>query len=332
MKSLIALALLATALPAVAATLIVGNKNEDSVSFIDLDSGEEVAKAKTGPNPHEVAVSPDGRRAFVVNYGGTTLDLFDTQTRKLIGTCELAPNAGPHGIVWTDANAILVTTERTQTLTLLTPDCGRAEAISTGQEGSHMLAVHLPTGRAYVSNLSDQSVTAIDLVAGKKIADFDAAEEPEGIAVTPDGTELWVANRKSNSVYVLDPASGDRVASIDVGQMPIRLAISPDGKWAVTSDLLDGSISVIDIAARRKVRDIRVSGEADAQQVTLIWSPDGTKLYAAETARSQVAEIDFATGERLRYLPAGEGADGLGIATVTGPPPTVRFEDLPVPQ
>ena len=307
---------LALAAPAAAQTLVVGNKQADTVSFIDLTTGEEVAEVPTGPAPHEVAISPDGSRAMVVAYGGTTLDLFDIASATKIGTCDLAPNSRPHGIVWTESGGILATTEGSDTLTLVTPDCERAAAIETGQKGSHMLTVDEERGRAYVSNLEDRSVTVIDLAAGRKLTDFTAANEPEGIALTPDGQELWVANRASDSVFVLDPTTGERLASIAVGKMPIRLAISPDGRWAVTSDLRDGAISVIDVAARRKVRTIPISGGEDSVQVTLIWSNDGERLYAAETANARIAEIDFASGRVLRYLPAGEGSDGLGWSPV----------------
>ncbi len=320
MKHLTLAAALFIALPASAATLIVGNKEADTVSFIDLTSGKAVATLPTGPNPHEVAVSPDGRRAFVVNYGGNRIELFDVDNARKIGSCDLSPNMRPHGIVWTKANAILATTEGSGTVTLVTPDCNRAAAIATGQKGSHMLAIDEERGRAYVSNLQDRSVTVIDLVHGKKERDFTAAEEPEGIALTPDGKELWVANRVSNNVFVLDPDSGERLASVDVGRMPIRLAISPDGKWAVTSDLVDGAVSVIDVAAREKVRSIAVAGNDSSRQVTLIWSPDGKTLFAAETANARVAEIDFASGKVRRYLEAGKGSDGLGWSPVSALP------------
>lgn len=49
-------------------TLIVGNKAEDTISFIDLGTGEEVARRETGQSPHEIAVSPDGKLAVVVSY------------------------------------------------------------------------------------------------------------------------------------------------------------------------------------------------------------------------------------------------------------------------
>ena len=114
---------------AAADTLIVGNKLADTVSFVDLGSGREVAELPTGEAPHEVAVSPDGKLAFVVAYGGTTMDLFDVEKLEKVGTCDLSPNAAPHGIVWTEAGGVLVTTEGSGTLTLVTPDCSRASAI-----------------------------------------------------------------------------------------------------------------------------------------------------------------------------------------------------------
>lgn len=317
MKTLTAaLALAIMAQPAAAETLIVGNKAENTVSFIDLETGREAVRQPTGEMPHEVAVSPDGRAAFVVNYGTTKIDLFSVETGEKIGTCDLSPNARPHGIVWTDAGGVLVTTEGSRTLTLVTPDCQRASAIATDQETSHMVVVDEERGRAYVSNLGSRTVSVMDLVEGKKITDYTAAEEPEGLDLTPDGTELWVANRVSGNVLVLDALTGERQATIEVGQVPIRLAISPDGEWAVTSNYMDGTISVIDVDRRENVRTIEVSGSEDSGQVTLIWSPDGTRLYAAETANSRIAEIDFESGEVLRYLPAGEGSDGLGISPV----------------
>ncbi len=63
--------------PAMSQVLLVGNKGEDTVSFIALESGRECARLPTGKAPHEIALSPDGRQAAVVAYGGTSIDIFD---------------------------------------------------------------------------------------------------------------------------------------------------------------------------------------------------------------------------------------------------------------
>ena len=70
------------AAPAAAETLLVGNKGENTLSVIALDSGAELARLPTGPMPHEIAVSPDGKQEAEVAYASTTIDEFDDATRS----------------------------------------------------------------------------------------------------------------------------------------------------------------------------------------------------------------------------------------------------------
>jgi YVTN family beta-propeller protein len=60
---------LCLAVLALQGTLVVLNKSEASASLIDLATEAVVATVATGEGPHEVAVSPDGRRALATNYG-----------------------------------------------------------------------------------------------------------------------------------------------------------------------------------------------------------------------------------------------------------------------
>jgi YVTN family beta-propeller protein len=313
---LFALLLFALAVNASASgTLIIGNKGEDTVSFIDLNDGRELARPRTGPQPHEVAVSPDGLEAAVVAYGGTTIDIFEIRKRERIRTIDLAPHKAPHGIVWLPDGRIVVTTERSQSLAIIDTNNGdKVSAIPTGQEISHMVAVAPDAARAYVANIRSGTVTAIDLKKNEKIRDLPAGKEPEGLALTPDGNQLWVADRGGDTVHVFDTRELKETARIDVGKTPIRLVISPDGRTAITSNFGTGDLTMIDVADRRVARTIAVSGAADAQQVTILFSTDGSRLYVAETGRDRVAEVDVAAGKVLRHLPAGKNGDGLAIA------------------
>ena len=299
---------------ATAGTLLIGNKGEDTVSFVDLGTGRELARPKTGSNPHEIAISPDKRQAAVVAYGGETIDIFDITTRERVRTIDLSPNERPHGIVWLADGRILATTERSKTLTTIdTRNGDKVSAISTEQEISHMVAVSTDAAHAYVANIKSGTVTAIDLKEGKKLRDLPAGKEPEGLALTPDGRQLWVAARPSDEVYVFDTAELKEIARLQVGKTPIRLAISPDGRIAITSNFGAGDLTLIDTSSRKIIRTVPVSGEKEAEQVTILFSADGSRLYVAETGRNRVAEVDLANGKVLRHLPAGKNGDGLAI-------------------
>ena len=84
----------------------------------------------------------------------------------------------------------------------------------------------------------------------------------------------------------------------------------------MTSDLADGALSVIDTASGEVVRTIVVSSVEEAMertQVTILFSPDGERIYVAETTANTIAEVDFASGRVLRRLPGEGGGDGIAI-------------------
>ncbi len=295
--------------------LLVGNKGENTMSFIDLASGRELGRAATGPMPHEIAISPDGRQAAVVAYGGRTIDIFDVAGREKLRSIDLSPNQGPHGIAWLEDGRILATTERSQSLSIVDTRRGDAvSAIATGQQGTHMVAVSRDRRRAYTANIGSGTVSVIDLAAGRKLRDIAVGGRPEGIALSRDGSELWVGDLEGARVQAFDTTSFERLAELRTGEVAIRVAASPDGRWIVTSNLGGGSLTVIDARTRRVVREVAVSGAREAGQVTILFSADGRRVYAAETGRNQVAEIELESGRVLRRIPAGKNGDGLAIA------------------
>ena len=304
--------------PAAAATggtLLVGNKGEDTVSFVDLASGREEARVPTARMPHEIAVSPDGRQAAVVAYGGRTVDIFDVASRARVRRIDLSPNEGPHGLVWLSDGRLVVTTERSQSLTVMDTKRGdRVSAVPTGQQGTHMVVVSPDRSRAYTANIPAGTVTVIDLEQGRKLRDMSVGGRPEGIALAREGRELWVGDLEGARVQAFDTRSFERLAEVRTGDTPIRVLASPDGRWIVTSNLGAGSLTVIDAASRRPVREIPVSGTREAAQVTILFSSDGRRIYAAETGRNEVAEVEFASGRVLRRLKAGKQGDGLALA------------------
>jgi YVTN family beta-propeller protein len=299
--------------------LLVGNKGEDTLSFIDLASGRELARPATGRMPHEIAISPDRAQAAVVAYGGQSIDIFDIASRSRVRTIDLAPNEGPHGLIWLPDGRLVATTERSRTLTIVdTRDGDAVSAIPTEQQGTHMVVISPDRSRAYTANIPAGTVTVIDLQAGRKLRDIPVGGQPEGIDLARGGRELWVGDLQNARVQAFDTSSFVRLAEVKTGPTPIRVLTSPDGRWIVTSNYGGGSVTVINAAARKAVREIQVSGSADARQVTILFSADGRRLYVAETGTSQVAEVDFASGNVLRRLQAGKDGDGLAIAPAPG--------------
>ena len=305
----------------VTGALFVANKRGNTLSKIDLASGEEVKRVDSCANPHELATSPDGSAVALACYGGTTVDIFMTEDLSRFASIELGANARPHGIVWHKSGTLYATAEGRQSIFSIEEPLVGEQLVTeykTNQLGSHMLAVSPDESTAWTTDLGSRTVTRVDLGGEKSPLSVEVGEEPEGISLTPDGSALWISARGSNEAYELDPETMAVRKTVKTGAFPLRIAVRPQGDVSVTSDLAAGGLSVIDLAKGEVARSIAVSNAEEAEQrvqVTILWSEDGERVYAAETGTDTIAEVDFASGTVIRRLSAGNGGDGLAILT-----------------
>ena len=304
----------------VTGTLFVGNKREDTLSKIDLASGEEVRRVATCDDPHELSVSPDRAHVALACYGGTGVEIFDTETLEKVAYVELGENAQPHGIVWHASGRLIATAEGRGTMFVvedpLADDPGVREIGTNRGPGPHMVAIDDDFSFAWGVVIPTGEVIRYDLASGEETGRHDFEGQAEAVALAPDGSALWVGSNSKGIAYRMDPETLAPQEEVATGRIPIRIATHPDGAWAVTSNVAEGTLSVIDTARNETVRTIEVSDSSDKVLVTLVFSQDGERLYAAQTRSNMIAEIDFATGEVLRRMPTGEGGDGLAV---TGP-------------
>ena len=197
-RSVLALLLAASAFanPALAADLLVGNKAADTVWRLSLDSGERVGAFPAGPAPHEIVVSPDGRRALVTHYGGTepgrSVGVLDLESGKVATRIRLDGHARPHGIRWLPDGRAVVTAEATGSLLVVDVAAGTVEsAIEVGDGNGHMVEVSADGAVAYVSKIADGTVSRVDLAKGEVTHVVESgASVPASCTVTVPASRL----------------------------------------------------------------------------------------------------------------------------------------------
>lgn len=320
---------LSLALPALAAagTLIVLNKSDHDAALVNPDTLEVIAKLPTGQGPHEVAVSPDGRTAYVANYGafgvfrdtgerrsepGNTITVLDLAGRKVRATFSLGEYQMPHGIwVSKDGQRLWVTVERNQAVLELDASSGEIlKAWTTGQRTSHMLVPTPDERKLYIANIGSGSATVINR-GDDSVKTIATGAGAEGIDVSPDGKEVWVTNRGANTVSVIDTATDTIVASFESGgAMPIRAKFTPDGKEVWVSNARSNAVTVFDAATRKLLATIEVGAVPVGIQMT----PDGRRAFVANTNQNQVTVIDVPARKVLRNFSTGTEPDGMAWA------------------
>src|SRR6202044_4216095 len=133
--------------------LLVANKGDQTLGLIDPTAGRQIAAVAEGGVPgHEVAVSPDGKRAFVPIYGnsgvgmpgtdGSTIAVIDLGEHKLIHTFDFGHGVRPHCAVFGPKDGLLyVTTELEKSVTVIDPQTFKlVGSVRPGQAKSHMLS------------------------------------------------------------------------------------------------------------------------------------------------------------------------------------------------
>ncbi len=307
-------------------TLVVANKSGDSVSFIDLDSGREVARVPVGRAPHELAVSPDGRMILVGEYGpeeehGRTVAILDLPSATVAGRIDVGEKSRPHSVVFLPGGKrAVVTLQDSDTLAILDLASRTVvRSLPTGGRESHMVRLS-PDGRqAFVtSRLEEGTLSILDLEGGGPPRVLETGPGAEGLAVTPDGREVWVLDRAAGTVSVVDTARSIVVDRIPSRLQSNRIAISRAGEAVVTNGTSGESLAqymhVVDVASRKKRRELPLKGGAPAKGAFGIWIQDRT-VFISDTDGGRVLAYDLDAWGEPRVLLSGlekERPDGMG--------------------
>src|SRR5271169_1865879 len=124
--------------------LLVLSKGDLTLSIIDPSTLKVIAHMPSGPDPHEVIASADGKFAYVSNYGSGayhTLAVVDLVAQKALPAVDLGALRGPHGLVFVGGKAWF-TAEAAKAIGRYDPATKNVDWIlGTGQNRTHMIYV-----------------------------------------------------------------------------------------------------------------------------------------------------------------------------------------------
>src|SRR5215475_9734714 len=118
--------------------------------------------------------------------------------------------------------------------------------------GSASAVVLLPLTAAlaqpyvYVANLGSDDVSVIDVVTGGLVATLPAGDDPNGVAISADGTRAYVTNFVACTLTVIDTGSNTVLSTMPVGEGPVGLALAPDGATAYVANRGADTVAVVD--------------------------------------------------------------------------------------
>lgn len=292
--------------------LLVVNKSSSTLSLVDPTSGTAVRTFDTGFAPHEVAVSQDGRFAYVTDYGtgnqpGNTLTVVDLQSLAVVRTISLAPHTRPHGVAVASDGTLWVTTEGSAHVLHVDPEAGEIlEAFETGQRVTHMVEIAEAAGRVVTANIGSGTATIVDPASGS-VVHVETGAGSEGLAVHPDGLRAFVTNRSAGTLVELDLATGTITRSMEVGEFPIRVKVRPGGDELLISNSRGNEVVAVDPVSWEVVRRLPVG----SAPIGILITPDDKVAYVANTADDKLTVIDLVNWEVVGEVITGDEPDGM---------------------
>jgi YVTN family beta-propeller protein len=297
--------------------LLVVDAADDAVALVDPVTLRVDTTLTVGERPRAIAVSADGRFAYVSNYGspdeepGRSISVVDVPGRRVVSTISLEGYLGPRGLALArDGRRLFATIESRQAVLEIDAAEERISRVfATLQEGSCAVAIAADESQLYVANSGSASLSVIDLRSGSA-SRVPVGEDPEGLALSPDGRTLWVAVAGSGSVVVLDAAADRALDTLAAGRRPVSVAFTPDGRLALVTDAEGNDVAVFDAGARRQLVRI-ATGE---MPVSVLVEPDGRYAWVAQARRDRLTRIDLTAMAEAGHVSPGREPVALAWA------------------
>jgi YVTN family beta-propeller protein len=303
--------------------LLVANKGDQTMGVVDPHAGRQIATVpEGGVTGHEIATSPDGKRAYVPIYGnsgvgkpgsdGQSIAVVDLASRKVVGNIDFGHGVRPHCAVFGPKDGMLyVTTELDKAVAVIDPHTLKiVGTIPTGQAESHMLAITPDGKRGYTANVGPGTVSVLDMEGRRTITVIPVAKQVQRIALSPDGKMAFTSDQTKPQLAVIDTATNKIKSWIPLPGAGYGAAPTPDGRWLVVAVRTANKVAVVDLHALKVAKLIDVPA---APQETLV-RPDGQVAYVSCDASRKIAAIRTSDWTVEKLIDAGPGADGLAWA------------------
>ncbi|HTS28027.1 MAG TPA: hypothetical protein VMH81_19270 [Bryobacteraceae bacterium] len=328
--------------------LLVLSKGDTTLAVVDPANMSVAARMPSGPDPHEVIASSDGKFAYVSNYGGgayNTITVIDLVAQKTLAPIDLGPLRGPHGLVFVGGK-LWFTAEAAKVLGSYDPVSQKVDLVlGTGQDRTHMIYVSDDLKRIVTSNVSSATMSIIDKrppgagrgpggpppggpppgargpggpppgrgPMGPPGGDWGETVVPvgrgaEGFDVSPDGKEIWAANAQDGTISIVDAAAKKVSQTLEANVTSANRLKFTPDGKLVLVSTLGGPDLTILDAASRKVVKRLKIGRGAAG---ILIQPDGARAFVACTPDDYVAIVDLKSLEVTGHLDAGRQPDGL---------------------
>ena len=252
--------------------------------------------------------------ALITNErSGTVIHVdFQGRTTDVVPICRR-----PRGMIrGTETNEVVIACSDDHKVVIYDRVARRITRQITPVKGAMNLTIHPKTDRLFVTNEGAAKASVFSFSTGELIAELPTGLEPDGIAITENGSQIFVVSENAGLVHVFDGGTYEPRDTIATNLRPRRIAINNDTLWVSTE--MGSRVEIFDINTLVKINEILFAPKGFRPEqmtpVDMVFNDAADEAYVALGTANHVAVVNLNTLEIKKYILVGRRAWGLGLS------------------
>jgi YVTN family beta-propeller protein len=245
--------------------------------IVDVRKGAVVDQINIGKDPNQMALTKDGRFAFVPMRGEDAVAVVQLEPLKLIK--KIPMDKGPHDAYPSaDGSRIFVGAQYGRSIAVIDPAKQTLLYSLPTTEGVRPIRLTRDGRTLYValSNLIGFVVADAEKGVTRRV---ELATLPDGVPkpyldtfthdllLSPDEKELWVTDDVFDLIRIVRVADMKEVGQIQVGHFPHWFTMRPDGKVAFVSLWYSDAVAAIDVATHKVLANMQFARQSGPKRI-----------------------------------------------------------------
>lgn len=299
--------------------LYIPNRDDHTVSVIDLATNTIIKTIAVGDRPIGVAVSPNKAEVYITNSGGSSVSVIDIASNMLVQTITGVGNK-PFGIVFNSdgSRAYVANQDISGAVSIINTDT--RTVLNTINVGNYPngLSISPDNSKLYVVRETSDDVAVIKL--NNNIFTTTKVENiPNNAVLSANGTKVYVScaafhnpNTKG-AISVIDIATDKVETTLQFNvQKPQGLAVSPTGDLFAGHSSGGGYLSRIEPGNGNQITTTAIEESIFNEFLGASINTDGTMLYLVDILQNKVLLINTVNNTITATIPVGNRPYCLG--------------------
>jgi YVTN family beta-propeller protein len=305
----------------------------------------KLAEATTGPNPKQVAFTPNGKEIWTPLLGSTGVDIFRVPDLQKIARIPLGTQGGVEVIFTRDGKRAYVSQMQTASVYEIDAVAKRViRVLKTGGNWTKILELSPDEKTLYAANWISNDISVLDLTTGTVQRRIPTVKTPRGLIVSDDGNTLFVAGFENGEIVRIDlkppvPTAAISGATATIGDAKPwvpkstilyrtggamrHLALDRKTGILYADDMGRDTVFAVDISTGT----VRTLSKTDSHPNTIDLSVDARYLYVSNRGQNSprgynqfgpdygsVLVFDVNTGKAVDAIVGGNQTTGLDVS------------------